>query len=85
MRPINSEGKTVGLENGFMVIYTLKIYMDVLTFARLSAVVSTSTPEPSGNLSDFTIKTAKKSMRVISWISMGLLLKYDLYEACLHF
>ena len=42
-------------------------------------------PKPSDNLSDYMIVMAKKSLREIYWILMGLQPKYDLYEECLHF
>ncbi len=40
--------------------------------------------KPSDNSPHYMIVMVRKSLRVISWIGMGLKLKYDLYEECLH-
>lgn len=40
-------------------------------------------PKPSVNSHHYMIVMAKKSLREIYWILMGLQSKYDLYEECL--
>ena len=40
-------------------------------------------PETVGQFTSYMIVMAKKSLREIYWILMGLQSKYDLYEECL--